>query len=55
LEDDWFIGHIQDYPDYESLGRSLNELKDNLIEIYNDIKKGLIPEAEPFKLMKVAI
>ncbi|WDN89384.1 hypothetical protein BuS5_02352 [Desulfosarcina sp. BuS5] len=52
---DWFIGHIQEYPDYESQGRSLDELRENLIEIYNDINEGLVPDAEPFQLMEVAI
>ena len=51
----WFIGHIQQYPDYESQGRSLDELRDNLVEIYNDIDQGLVPDAEPFQLMEVAV
>ena len=51
----WFIGHIQEYPDYESQGETIDELKENLIEIYNDIKKGLVPDAEPFQLLEVAI
>ena len=34
---DWFIVRIQEYPDYESQGRTLDELRENLIEIYNDI------------------
>jgi len=37
----WYIGHIQEYPDYESQGRTLAELKKNLIEIYCDIRIGL--------------
>ena len=37
-EKEWFIGHIQEYPDYESQGKTVDELKDNLIEIYYDIK-----------------
>ncbi len=36
---DWFIGHIQEYPDYESQGRTLDELRENLIEIYYDINE----------------
>ena len=54
-EGDWFVGHIQEYPDYESQGRTLDELRENLIEIHNDIKGGLVPDAEPFQLMEVAI
>ena len=52
---EWYIGHIQEYPDYESQGKTLDELRENLIEIYNDIKEGLVPDAEPFQLMEVAI
>jgi predicted RNase H-like HicB family nuclease len=54
-EKDWFIGHIQEYPDYESQGKTLDELKENLIEIYRDIIQGLVPDAEPFHLLEVAI
>jgi predicted RNase H-like HicB family nuclease len=54
-EKEWFIGHIQEYPDYESQGKTLDELKENLIEIFNDINKGLVPDAEPFQLLEVAI
>jgi predicted RNase H-like HicB family nuclease len=54
-EKEWFIGHIQEYPDYESQGKTVDELKENLIEIYNDINKGLVPDAEPFQLLEVAI
>lgn len=54
-KNNWFIGHIQEYPDYETQGRSLDELKDNLIEIYKDIHQGLVPDAEPFHLMEVAV
>ncbi|MDP2644445.1 MAG: hypothetical protein Q8P24_05865 [Desulfobacterales bacterium] len=51
----WFIGHIQEYPDYESQGETLEELRENLIEIYDDISKGLVPDAEPFQVLEVAI
>jgi len=44
-EKGWFVGHIQEYPDYESQGKTLEELRDNLIEIYGDIRKGLVPDA----------
>ena len=54
-EKDWFIGRIQEYPDYESQGKTLDELKENLLAIFNDINKGLVPDAEPFQLLQVAI
>ncbi|HSB04796.1 MAG TPA: hypothetical protein VLK23_06330 [Thermodesulfobacteriota bacterium] len=54
-EKGWFVGHIQEYPNYESQGKTLEELRDNLIEIYDDIRKGLVPDAEPFQILEVAI
>jgi len=44
----WYIGHIQEYPAYESQGSSLDELRENLIEIFNDINNGWVPDADPF-------
>jgi len=54
-EKGWFVGHIQEYPDYESQGKTLEELKDNLLEIYDDIRKGLVPDAEACQVLEVAI
>jgi hypothetical protein len=54
-EKGWFVGHIQQYPDYESQGKILQELKDNLIEIYEDIRNGLVPDATPFQILEVSI
>ena len=54
-EKEWFVGHIQEYPDYESQGKTLEELKENLIEIYDDIRNGLVLDAEPFHILEVAI
>jgi len=54
-EKECFVGHIQEYPDYESQGKTIDELKENLIEIYSDVQKGLVPDAEPFRLMEVAV
>ena len=54
-EKGWFVGHIQEYPDYESQGKTLEELRDNLVEIYDDIRKGLVPDAVPSQILEVAI
>lgn len=53
--DNWFIGHIQEYPDYETQGKTLEELKANLMDIHQDIVNGLVPDAEPFKILEVAV
>ena len=54
-ENDWFVGHIQEYPDYESQGKTMDELKENLLDIYDDIQNGLVPDAEAFQLLEAAV
>ncbi len=54
-EDGWYVGHIQEYPDYESQGKTLEELKGNLLEIYKDIKEGLVPNAKPSKVLELVV
>ena len=54
-ENGWYVGHIQEYPDYESQGKTLDELKENLLDIYNDIKQGLVSDVKPSKILELVI
>ena len=54
-EDEWYVGHIQEYPDYESQGKTLDELKENLLDIYDDIKQGLVSDVKPSKILELVI
>lgn len=42
-DEDFWLGHLQDYPDYLTQGESLEELKANLQDLYRDIESGEIP------------
>lgn len=42
-EDDMWIGWLEDYPDYRTQGESLSELKENLKDIYHELRSGNIP------------
>lgn len=42
-EGDFWLGYIEEYPDYLTQGESLEELKDNLKDIYRDLKSNKIP------------
>ncbi len=42
-DEDFFIGYINDFPDYMSQGMSLDELKENLKSLYADLEKEDIP------------
>ena len=40
---DMWLGHFQEYPDYLTQGKDLEELRENLLDIYQDISDGHIP------------
>ncbi len=42
-EEGRFIGWLEEYPDYRTQGESLDELKENLLEIYSELTSGAIP------------
>ena len=42
-ENDMWIGWLEEYPDYRTQGSTLDELKDNLKDIYMDVAGGEIP------------
>jgi predicted RNase H-like HicB family nuclease len=42
-EDGWWIGYLQDYPDYRTQGETLDDLKAHLKDLYQDIAGGHIP------------
>ena len=42
-EDDMFIGWLEEYPDYRTQGETIEELKENLTDLYKDLSGGHIP------------
>ena len=38
-----WLGYLIEYPDYRTQGESLEELKEHLKDIYNDLTSGSIP------------
>jgi len=42
-EDSMWVGWLEEYPDYRTQGGTLEELKENLKDIYQEIHSGEIP------------
>ena len=38
-----WIGHLQDYPDYQTQGETLDDLKVHLRDLYVELTSGQIP------------
>jgi hypothetical protein len=47
-EDDIWVGWLEEYPDYRSQGKTLDELKENLKDIYHDASSGKIPNVRRY-------
>ena len=44
-ENELWVGWLEEYPDYRTQGTTLDELKENLKDIYEDLSSGKIPHA----------
>jgi len=53
-DDDMWIGWLKEYPDYRTQGETIDELKDNLKDIYSDLRSGSIPYVYQIGELRVA-
>jgi predicted RNase H-like HicB family nuclease len=42
-EDGAWLGYLQDYPDYWTQGKTLDDLKEHLKDLHRDVMSGRIP------------
>jgi predicted RNase H-like HicB family nuclease len=42
-DDDFFIGWLEEFPDYWTQGQTVGELEENLKDIYDELTSGRIP------------
>jgi len=42
-EDEMLIGWLEEFPDYRTQGETLDELQENLKDIYTELTSGRIP------------
>ncbi|OGO18687.1 MAG: hypothetical protein A2Z02_00135 [Chloroflexi bacterium RBG_16_48_7] len=43
-----WVGWLEEYPDYRTQGDSLDELKENLQDIYTELNSGMIPNVRKY-------
>ena len=51
---DMWLGYLEDYPDYITQGESLEELRENLRDIYDDLTDGHIPGVRKVAELQIA-
>jgi predicted RNase H-like HicB family nuclease len=47
-ENDMWLGWLEEFPDYRTQGTNLEELKENLKDLYQDLSTGKIPYARRY-------
>ncbi len=50
----FWLGYLEDYPDYMTQGTSLQELKINLKDLYSDLTSGELPNVRKKGELEVA-
>ena len=53
-DNDFYVGYLNDYPDYRSQGYSKEELVENLKELLQDIESDEVPHIRSIEEMVVA-
>jgi predicted RNase H-like HicB family nuclease len=53
-ENDMWLGYLEEYPDYITQGVTLEELKENLKDIYKELSSGSIPHVRRVAELEVA-
>ena len=43
-EDDYWLGYLEEFPDYWTQGGSLDDLKEHLRDLHDDLSNDRIPE-----------
>ncbi|HLA81020.1 MAG TPA: type II toxin-antitoxin system HicB family antitoxin [Thermoleophilia bacterium] len=38
-----FVGWLEEYPDYRTQGETMDELRENLVDLHNEVTSGQIP------------
>ena len=53
-EDDMWIGYLEECQDYMTQGETLEELKENLVDIYKELTSGNIPCVHKIAELEIA-
>jgi len=53
-EDNMWIGYLEEYPDYMTQGKTIEQLQDNLRDIYVELTSGTIPCVRKVDVLEIS-
>jgi len=51
---DMWLGHLEEYPDYMTQGQTIEELQENLKDLYDELTSGRIPGVRRVAELRIA-
>ena len=51
---DFWLGHLDEFPDHLTQGTTLDELKEHLLDLHSDLSSGLIPGVRRHAELEIA-
>jgi len=55
MDGDFYVGYLDDYPEYPTQGENLKDFEENLMDIYNMIKEGILDARIRHGVLQVAV
>ncbi len=53
-DEDMWLGYLEEYPDYWTQGETIEELQENLRDVYKELTSGNIPHVRRIAELEVA-
>jgi predicted RNase H-like HicB family nuclease len=53
-DSEFWLGYLEEYPDYMTQGTTMDELKENLKDLFHDLTSGKIPYVRKKGQLEVA-
>jgi predicted RNase H-like HicB family nuclease len=53
-DEDMWLGYLEEYPDYWTQGATVEELEENLRDVYQELTSGSIPHVRRSAELKIA-
>lgn len=50
----YWLGHLDEFPDYITQGTSFEDLKEHLVDLHKDFKSGVIPNLRHHAELEIA-
>ncbi|MCL2265005.1 MAG: hypothetical protein FWC22_03080 [Treponema sp.] len=55
MDGDFYVGFLDDYPDFPTQGENLKDFEDNLLDIYEMIQEGILDVSQKHGVLEIEL